>query len=107
MSVWMSDGKFSFILTTGVPPYKSDGDARRKISRTPLKGTRILSYGRVPNLFPLLRGTNSTTTNYITGAANFNKSKDNYQTLSSRGLFESIVINIYPNKAYQFWQQSF
>ena len=49
----------------GVLPYKSDGGARREISRTPLKGTRILFYGRVPNSFPPLRGTNSITTNYI------------------------------------------
>ena len=45
----------------GVLAYKSDGGARRKSSRTPLKGTRILFYGRVPNSFPLPRGTNSTT----------------------------------------------
>ena len=49
----------------GELPYKRDGGARRKISRTPLKGTRILFYGRVPNSFQPLRGTNSTTTNYI------------------------------------------
>ena len=36
----------------GVLPYKSDGGARRKISRTPLKGTRILFYGCVLNSFP-------------------------------------------------------
>ena len=36
----------------GVLPYKSDGNTRRKISRTLLKGTRILYYGRVPNSFP-------------------------------------------------------
>ena len=34
------------------------------------------------------------TTNYITGTANFNSNKDNFQTLSSQGHFESIVINI-------------
>ena len=47
----------------GVLPYKSDAGARRKISTTPLKGTRIFFYGRVPNSFPHLKGTNSTTTN--------------------------------------------
>ena len=78
----------------GVLSYKRDGGARRKISTTPLKGTRILFYGRVPNSFPPLRGTNSTTTNYITGTANFNSNKDNFRTLSSQGLFESIVINL-------------
>ena len=65
----------------GVLAYKSDGGARRKFLRKPLKGTRILFYGRVPNSFPLLRGTNSTTTNYITGAANFNSKKDNFRTV--------------------------
>ena len=53
----------------GLLPYKSDEGARQKISRTLLKGTRILYYGHVPNSFPSLRGTNSTTTNYITGTA--------------------------------------
>ena len=43
----------------GVLPYKSDGAARRKFSRTPLNGTKILFYGSVPNSFPSLRGTNS------------------------------------------------
>ena len=38
---------------------------------------------------------------------NFNNDKDKFRTLSSQGLFESIVINRYPNKAYQLWQQSF
>ena len=38
---------------------KSDGAGSRRISRTPLKGTRILFYGRVPNSRPPLRGTNS------------------------------------------------
>ena len=33
----------------GVLPYKKDRGAR-KISRTRLKGTRILFYGRVPNV---------------------------------------------------------
>ena len=62
----------------GVLPYKSDEGARRKISRTSLKGTRIFFfYWRVPNSFAPLRGTNSTT-NYITGTANFNGNKDNF-----------------------------
>ena len=38
-------------ITTGVLLYKSDRGARRKISRTPLKGTRNLFYGRVANSF--------------------------------------------------------
>ena len=90
-----------------VLPYKSDGIARRKIWRTPLKGIRILFYGRVPNSFPTLRATNSTITNYTTGTANFNSNNDNFRTLFSQGLFESIFINRYPTKAYQLWQQSF
>ena len=58
-----------------VLPYKCDGGACQKISRTPLKGTRILFYGRIPNSFLSLRGTkmNSTATNCITGTANFLK----------------------------------
>ena len=75
-------------MTRRVLPYKNDGGARRKISRAPLRGTRILFYGHVPNSFPPLRGTNSTTTNHITS------NKDNFRTLSSQGLFESIVINL-------------
>ena len=79
----------------GVLPYKCEEGAHREISRKPLKGTRILVYGRVPNLFPSLRGTNSISTNHITGTVNFNSNKDNFRTLSSQGLFESIVINLY------------
>ena len=88
----------------GGSPCKSDGVALRKISRTPLKGTRILFYARVPNSFSPLRGTNSTTTNYITGPASFNGNKDKFRTLSSQGLSENIVINLYLNynKAYHF-----
>ena len=85
-------------MAQGVLPYNSDGGARRKISRTPLKGTRILFYGRVPKSFPHLRSTNSTTTNNITGTANFN---------SNIGFFESIALNLYPNKAYRLWQQTY
>ena len=47
----------------GLLPYKSVAGARREILKTPLKGTRILFYGRVQNSFPPLRGTNSITTN--------------------------------------------
>ena len=65
--------------------------ACRKISRTPLKGRRIL---HVPNKFPPLRGTNSTVTNYMTGTANLNSNKDDVQTVSSQGFFETIVINL-------------
>ena len=71
-------------MARGVLRYNSDGGARRKISRTPLKGTRIL-YGRVPKSFPPLRGTNSTTANNITGTANF---------YSNIGFFESIAVNL-------------
>ena len=41
------------------------------------------------------------------GTANLIVIKSNFRTLSSQGLVESIVINLYPNKAYQLWQQSF
>ena len=78
-----------------VLPYKSDMGARQK------KGSRTLLYGRVPNPLPPLAGTYSMTTNYITGTENFNSNKDNFRALSSQGLFESIVINLYPNKAFQ------
>ena len=70
----------------GGTPYKSDGGARRKISRTPLKGTRVLFYGRVSNSFPPLRGTNSGTTNFITGTANFKSNREIFRTLSSQVL---------------------
>ena len=88
-------GQKTWFLSRGVLPYKSDGGARRKISRTLRKGTRILLHGPVPNSFPPLRAsTNSTTTNHITFTANFNSNKDNFRTLSSQGPFESIVINL-------------
>ena len=83
----------------GVLAYKSDGGARRKISKISLKSTRILFYGRVANLFPTLRGTANFTANYT---ANFKTDNDNVQQLSSQELFESIVINLYPNKVYYF-----
>ena len=51
-------------------------------------------YGRDPNSSPPLRGTNSTTTNFITGTANFNSRNYNFGTLSSQDLLESIVINL-------------
>ena len=78
----------------GVLAYKSDGEARRKISKTSLKSTRVLFY-----LFPTLRGTANFTANYTT---NFNSDHDKVQQLSSQELFESIVINLYPNKVYYF-----
>ena len=39
----------------GYSPIKVTGAARQKMLRTPLKGTRILCYGRVPNSFQPLR----------------------------------------------------
>ena len=69
-----------------------------KISRAPLKGDRILFLGRVPNSFPPLRGTNSTTINYINGTTNYNSNEDNFLF---KDFYESIVINIYANKACQ------
>ena len=58
--------------------------------RTHLKGTRILFYGRVPNSFQPLRENQR----QQIGTANFNSNKDNFQTLCSQRLFESIVINL-------------
>ena len=72
-------------IPRGLLPCKSDGGARRKISKASLKGTRILFYGRVPNSFPPLRGTNSTATNYITGTANFNSNKDSLRSRRRKG----------------------
>ena len=82
-----------------VLPYKRDGMFVEKILRTsPLKSYQNLFFlwgaGGVSEINFHPRGTNSTTTNYITGTANFNSNKDNFRTLSSQGLFESIVINL-------------
>ena len=80
----------------GYSPHKSYRGARRKIR---------LHTKRFQNL--VLCPT-STITNFITGAANFNHGrKDNFRILSSQGLLEIIVINLYTNKAYHLWQQSF
>ena len=79
----------------GVLPYKSGGVALRKISNLVLWACHL-----VTNSFPPLRGTNSTTTNYITGTANCNSNKDNFRTLSSQGRFERIVINLCPNQSF-------
>ena len=51
-------------------------------------------YVRVPNSFPPLTGTNSATTNYITGTPNVNGNENSFRTLSSQRLFGSIVINL-------------
>ena len=94
------------MLTPGGQPGRGGGGGGAECSwnwlmhyqsniNAPPKGTRILFYGHVPNSFPPLRGTNSTTTNYITGTANFNVNKDYFWTLCSQGLFASIVINLY------------
>ena len=66
----LPDMAYTGMCPHGVFPHKSDGGSRRKILRTLLKRNRNLFYGYVPNSFPPLRGTNSTTTNYITGTAN-------------------------------------
>ena len=51
-----------------VIPCKSDRGARPNISRTPLN----LVFWACPKFISTPRGTNSTTTNYITSTANFN-----------------------------------
>ena len=65
-----------------------------------LKCTRILFYGRVPNSFPPLIGTNSTTLNLYNRHCRINSNKNNFRTLSSQGVFESIVINLYRNQSF-------
>ena len=70
-------------------------------SITPLKGTRILFYGRVPNSFPPLRGTNSSTINYTELALQILTVIKITLNSSFQGSFESIVIYFYTNKAYQ------
>ena len=69
----------------GVSPYKSDVGACRKISKTPLKGTRMGVSQIYFHLWPK---------RYINGSANFNSKKDNFRTIPSQGLFESIVIHL-------------
>ena len=67
-------------------------------------GYQNIVSGHAPYSFPPLRGTNSTTTtNYITGIANFNSNKGSFLTLSSQGLFENIVINL---PVCRVWQNS-
>ena len=83
----------------GVLPYKSGRGALRKISRT-YQNLVLWACHLVTNSFPPLRGTNSTTTNYINGTANFHSNKDTFRTLSSQGRFESIVINLCPNQSF-------
>ena len=93
------------MLTPGGQPGRGGAGAERSWTwlmhyqsniNAPQKGTRILFYRHLPNSFPPLRGTNSTTTtNYLTGTANFNDNKDNFWTLCSQGLLASIVINLY------------
>ena len=65
-------------MPRGTLLFKNERGDRRKTLRTPLKDTRVLFYGCVPNSFPPLRGTNTTTTNYLTGTANFNSNKGNF-----------------------------
>ena len=74
-------------LPKGEVPYKKwRGCSMENFENTPKRYQNLFFYGHVSNSFPPLRGTSSTTTN-------FNSSKDNSWTLSSQGLFESIVIN--------------
>ena len=81
----------------GYSSNKSYRSARRKIREH--HTTRFQKLVLCPTL---------TITNCITGAANFNHGrKDNFRILPSQGLLEIIVINLYPNKAYHLWQQSF
>ena len=58
-----------------------------KISRTALKGTRILFYGRVPKFISTPKRYKFNNNNNITGTVNFNSNKDNFRTLSLQGRF--------------------
>ena len=84
-------------------PCKSDGGARHKISRTPLRYQNLVLWAcpkfiSTPERYQFY--------NNKFWHCKFNSNKDNFLTLSSEGLFESIFINLYPNKAYQLWQQA-
>ena len=100
----MGNDVITYVISAPHPEWQ--GCSSENFENTP-KRYQNLFYGSLPNSFLPLRGTNSTTTNYITGTANFNSSQDNFRTLSFQGRLASIVINLYPNKAHQLWQQSF
>ena len=61
----------------GIRRYKSDGGARRTVSGTRLKGTRIFLWACPKFITTPKRYQSSAPTNYITGTANFNSNKDN------------------------------
>ena len=92
----------------GVLPYIGDGGARRKISRTPLNGTRILFYGLAPISFPPLRATNSTITNYITGTEILKVIKITFEHFFSRTFLKVlsivfILITSSSSSHFRFW----
>ena len=92
----------------GVLPYKGDGGARRKISRTPLNGTRILFYGLAPISFPPLRATNSTITKYITGTEILKVIKITFEHFFSRTFLKVlsivfILITSSSSSHFRFW----
>ena len=92
----------------GVLPYIGDGGARRKSSRTPLNGTRILFYGLAPISFPPLRATNSTITNYITGTEILKVIKITFEHFFSRTFLKVlsivfILITSSSSSHFRFW----
>ena len=87
----------------GVLRYKSDGGARRKISGTPLKGTRTFLWTCPKFITTSKRYQSSAPTTYITGTANFNSNKDNmiiFEHFLVKDVFERIVINLYTNQSF-------
>ena len=80
----------------GVFPHKGEGGSRRKhSSNTPKRYQNLVLWACPKFISP--SSINSTTANYITGTANFNSTNDNFRTLSSQGLFESMVRHLYPD----------
>ena len=61
----------------GILPYKINGDARRKISGTPLKVLESFLWAYPKFITTPKRYQYSAPTNYITDTANFNSNKDN------------------------------
>ena len=90
-------------IPRGIRRYKSDGDARRKISGTPLKGTRIFLWVYPKFITTPKRYQSLAPTNYITGIVNFNSNKDNmiiFEHFLVKDVFEIIVINVNTNQSF-------
>ena len=85
----------------GYSPMNWRGCLSENFENTPKRYQNLVLWACHPvtNSFSPLRRTNSTTTNNITGTANFYSNKDNFLTLSSQGRFESII-NLCPNPSF-------